>query len=100
MRPSKIPDVLPFEKGQRLKTLRNLSRLFGEMWATSPGLMVGSILLRLFVALQPPLALLFTKFIIDEVVRQAALGPLGSDWFESGRLNTMGLYLAGEFALV
>jgi ATP-binding cassette subfamily B protein len=46
------------------------------------------------------LVLLFTKFIIDEVVRQSALGPIGSDWVESGRLNLLGLYLAGEFALV
>jgi ATP-binding cassette subfamily B protein len=100
LRPSKIPDVLPFEKGQRLKTLRNLGRLFVEMWATGPGLMLGSIVLRLLVALQPPLVLLFTKFIIDEVVRQSALGPLGTDWLQSGRLNTLGLYLLGEFAVV
>ncbi|HWA18138.1 MAG TPA: ABC transporter ATP-binding protein [Devosia sp.] len=100
MRPSKIPDVLPFEKGQRLKTLRNLGRLFREMWQSSPGLMLGSIVLRLFVALQPPIALLFTKFIIDEVVRQTGLGPLTGDWLASSRLNTLGLYLIGEFALV
>ena len=87
MRPSKIPDVLPFEKGQRLKTVRNLGRLFVEMWQTSPGLMLGSILLRLVVALQPPLALLFTKFIIDEVVRQSGISPLGADWLTDGRLN-------------
>lgn len=100
MRPSRLPDVLPFEKGQRLKTLRNLGRLFGEMWATSPGLMMATIVLRLFTALTPPLQLLFTKFIIDEVVRQTGLGPLGSDWWESGRLNMLGFFLLGEFALV
>ncbi|MEO6396308.1 MAG: ABC transporter ATP-binding protein [Devosia sp.] len=100
MRPSKIPDVLPFEKGQRLKTLRNLRRLFREMWDSGPGLMLGSMVLRLLVALQPPLVLLFTKFIIDEVVRQTSLGPVGSDWLESGRLNLLGAYLACELALV
>jgi len=100
MRPNRLPETLPFEKGQRLKTLRNLGRLFGEMWNTSPGLMLGTIVLRLIVAVQPPLALLFTKFIIDEVVRQTGIGPLGSDWLESGRLNTLGLFLLGEFALV
>jgi ATP-binding cassette subfamily B protein len=100
VRPSKIPEVLPFEKGQRLKTLRNLGRLFGEMWSTSPGLMLGTIILRLIVAIQPPLQLLFTKFIIDEVVRQTTLGPLGADWLASGRLNQLGLFLLGEFALV
>ena len=29
MRPARLPEVLPFEKGQRLKTLRHLGRLFG-----------------------------------------------------------------------
>lgn len=100
MRPSRLPEVLPFQKGQRLKTLRNLGRLFAQMWSTSPGLMLGTIVLRLIVAIQPPLALLFTKFIIDEVVRQIAIGPLGDDWFETGRLTLLGLFLLGEFALV
>ena len=100
MRPSRLPEVLPFEKGQRLKTLRNLGRLFAEMWSTSPALMLATIVLRVVVAIQPPLALLFTKFIIDEVVRQTGLGPLGDDWLETGRLNLLGLLLAGEFALV
>jgi ATP-binding cassette subfamily B protein len=98
--PSRIPEVLPFEKGQRLKTLRHILRLFGEMWQTSPGLMLANMLLRLLVALQPPLVLLFTKLIIDEVVHQTALGPIEPDWLETGRLNLMGLYLLGEFALV
>jgi ATP-binding cassette subfamily B protein len=100
VRPARIPDVLPFEKGQRLKTLRNLARLFAEMWHTGPGLMVGTLLLRLIVAVQPPLALLFTKFIIDEVVRQSGLGPIESNWMETGRLNGLGLLLLGEFVLV
>ncbi len=100
MRPARIPDVLPFEKGQRLKTLRNLARLFGEMWTTGPWLMVGTIALRLVVAVQPPLALLFTKFIIDEVVGQTKIGPIGADWLATGRLNHLGLLLLGEFLLV
>ncbi len=70
------------------------------MWHTNPWLMSGSIVLRLIVAVQPPLALLFTKFIIDEVLRQTGLGPLGAGWLETGRLNHLGLLLAGEFALV
>jgi len=100
LRPSRLPEVLPFEKGQRLKTLHNLARLFGEMWQSAPGLMVGTIVLRLIVAVTPPLQLLFAKFIIDEVVRQTGLGPLAPDWFESGRLHTLGFFLIGEFALV
>lgn len=100
MRPSRLPEVLPFQKGQRLKTLRHLGRLFGEMWRTSPGLMTGTMVLRLIVALLPPLLLLFTKLIIDEVVRQTGLGPLAADWMESGRLNHLGLLLICEFGIV
>ena len=100
MRPSRIPEALPFQKGQRLKTLRHLLRLFQEMWSTSWPLMSGTIVLRLVVALQPPIALLFTKFIIDEVVRQTGLGPVEANWFETGRLTHLGTLLLGEFALV
>lgn len=98
-----IPDALPFDKGERLKTFRHLGRLFAQMWRTSPWLMGLSIVLRLVVAIQPPLVLLLTKLIIDEVVHQTGLGMPGpelSDWLESGRLNFLMALLAGEFALV
>jgi len=98
-----IPDTLPFEKGERLKTIRHLGRLFAQMWRTSPWLMSLSIALRVVVAIQPPLVLLFTKLIIDEVVRQSGLGTPGpelADWLESGRLNTLMLLLGAEFVLV
>jgi ATP-binding cassette subfamily B protein len=98
-----IPDALPFDKGERLKTFRHLGRLFAQMWRTSPWLMGLSIVLRLIVAIQPPLVLLLTKLIIDEVVHQTSLGVPGpelSDWLQSGRLNFMIALLAGEFALV
>ncbi|WP_374623477.1 ABC transporter ATP-binding protein [Devosia sp.] len=98
-----IPDALPFDKGTRLKTIRHLGRLFAQMWRTSPWLMALSIALRLLVAVQPPLLLLFTKLIIDEVVHQTGLaspGPALSDWLASGRLTFLMLLLAGEFVLV
>ena len=57
-----IPEALPFEKGRRLKTLRQLGQLFMQMWRTSRWLMLASLGLRLIVAVQPPLMLLFTKF--------------------------------------
>jgi len=98
-----IPEALPFEKGRRLKTLRQLGQLFMQMWRTSRWLMLASLGLRLIVAVQPPLMLLFTKFIIDEVLHQTALpapGPALSDWLASGRLSLLGLYLLGEFVLV
>lgn len=98
-----IPDALPFDKGERLKTFRHLGKLFAQMWKTSPWLMALSIGLRLVVAIQPPLVLLFTKLIIDEVVKQTGLGVPGpelSDWLESGRLNFLLLLLGLEFVLV
>jgi len=98
-----IPDALPFDKGERLKTFRHLGRLFAQMWRTSPWLMGLSIGLRLIVAIQPPLVLLLTKLIIDEVVHQTGLaspGPELNDWLESGRLSYLALLLGAEFALV
>ncbi|WP_291389896.1 ABC transporter ATP-binding protein [Devosia sp.] len=98
-----IPTALPFDKGERLKTLRHLGRLFAQMWRTSPWLISLSIALRLVVAIQPPLVLLFTKLIIDEVVHQTGLpspGPGLSDWLDSGRLTYLMLLLGGEFILV
>ena len=32
--------------------------------------------------------------------QQSGLGPLEANWVETGRLNLIGLYLLGEFALV
>ncbi|KQW86292.1 ABC transporter ATP-binding protein [Devosia sp. Root413D1] len=98
-----MPDALPFDKGERLKTFRHLGRLFAQMWRTSPWLMGISIVLRLIVAIQPPLVLLLTKLIIDEVVHQTSLGVPGpelSDWLQSGRLSFLMALLAGEFVLV
>lgn len=98
-----IPEALPFAKGERLKTLRHLGRLFAQMWRTSPWLMALSIGLRLVVALQPPLLLLTTKLIIDEVVRQTGLespGPDVADWLAAGRFNWLLTLLGVEFALV
>ncbi|KQV09771.1 ABC transporter ATP-binding protein [Devosia sp. Root105] len=98
-----MPDALPFDKGERLKTFRHLGRLFAQMWRTSPWLMGLSIALRLVVAIQPPLVLLLTKLIIDEVVHQTSLGVPGpelSDWLASGRLSFLMALLAGEFVLV
>lgn len=98
-----IPDALPFDKGERLKTFRHLGRLFAQMWRTSPFLLSLSIVLRLIVAIQPPLVLLFTKLIIDEVVHQTGLGVPGpelADWLDSGRLTYLTLLLGGEFVLV
>jgi ATP-binding cassette subfamily B protein len=97
------PTTLPFDRGERLKTFRNIGRLFRQIWLTSPGLTLASIGLRIIVAVIPPLILLFTKLIIDEVVRQSALGSPGpdiADWLGAGRLQPVLWLLGGEFVLV
>ncbi len=98
-----IPQALPFDKGERLKTFKHLGRLFAQMWRTNPRLMALSIGLRIIVAVQPPLVLLITKLIIDEVVHQTGLGSPGpevADWLAAGRLNWLLTLLAIEFVLV
>jgi ATP-binding cassette subfamily B protein len=98
------PETLPFAPGERMRTVRHLGRLFGQIWRTSPWLMSASIVLRLIVAVQPPLMLLIAKFIIDEVVAQTARGVPGpeiADWVASGRLSFLiGLLLAELWLVV
>ena len=48
--PGRIPEVLPFQKGERLKTIKNLGRLFAQIWRTSRMLTALSIGLRVVVA--------------------------------------------------
>lgn len=97
------PSTLPFQKGARARTLRQLGLLFVQVWRTSPLLTFLSFFLRLIVALVPPALLFLSKLIIDEVVRQTGQpspGPSLADWFAAGRIETLtGLVLA-EFALV
>jgi ATP-binding cassette, subfamily B, bacterial len=98
-----MPDTLPFDKGARLKTLRHLGRLFAQMWKISPWLIALSISLRVFVAITPPLLLLLTKLVLDEVSRQMGLaspGPDLADWWESGRLTTLTTLIVIEFVLI
>ncbi|HET8729173.1 MAG TPA: ABC transporter ATP-binding protein, partial [Alphaproteobacteria bacterium] len=97
------PEVLPFDKGERMRTIGHLGRLFLQIWRTSPWLTGLSLGLRLSSAVLPPLMLFFTKLIIDEVTRQVKLGSPGPDfaaWWDGGRLDAIGLILLGSFALV
>ena len=89
--------------GEWTATLRNLRRLFQQIWRTSRFLTIASIGLRLVRAVQPVLMLCVAKLIIDEVVlqtRSPAPGPEFSDWLASGRLTPVAEYLLMEFALV
>src|ERR1043166_8562383 len=88
---------------ERMATVGHLARLAVQVWHTSPGLTVVTIVLRLLRAVQPVVALYAGKLIIDEVVRQLGQPPPGptlSDWWSSGRLNHLGQYLAFEFVVV
>jgi len=99
-----LPESLPFDPGARKKTLRQLGQLFLQIWRTSPWLTTASFGLRLVIAVQPPIMLFITKLVVDEVVKQARLGPPGAgglgDWYASGRLDWLILLLLVELVLV
>ena len=87
---------------ERVGPFRHLVSLFRLVWTASPSLTIGSMVLRLVRAVLPVLGLYVGKLIIDAVVTQTRLPPPGdglSAWIESGRLNTLTLLLALEFAL-
>jgi ATP-binding cassette subfamily B protein len=99
---------LPLTAGEasfalRFKTMAHLPRLLRSLWRTSPALAACVVLLRLLRAAQPPLVLFVGKLIIDEIILQTATpapGPDLSDWLGSGRLTTLGGWLALEFLLM
>ncbi len=64
---------------ERFDALRNLPPFLRQIWATSPGLTLASLGLRLVRALLPVLMLYIGKLIIDEVVRLAGLGVAFGD---------------------
>ena len=53
---------------ERLASLRNLGPLLRMVWDTSPALMLGTLVLRLFRALLPLAMLWVSKLILDAVV--------------------------------
>ena len=96
------PDAKP-SFAERLQNLRLLGRLMAQIWCTSRWLTAASIGLRLIRAMQPIAMLFVGKLIIDEVVRLTSLpqpGPSFADWWESGALSAITLYLGIEFLLV
>ncbi len=86
----------------RLGTLRNLPRLLGLVWRTSPSLALATVALRVSRALLPTAALYVGKLILDAVVAQGRLPPPGpalADWIASGRLTHVALLVAAEAGL-
>lgn len=87
---------------ERFHAMRNIPPFLRQIWATSPGLTLASLGLRLVRAVLPVLMLYIGKLIIDEVVRLAGLG-LGldrlGDALRSGQLGTLLALLALELAV-
>jgi ATP-binding cassette subfamily B protein len=87
---------------ERVSALRNLPPFLREIWATSGGLTIASLGLRVIRALLPIATLYIGKLIIDEAVRLVGQG-LGidalPDAWRSGQLDHLALLIASEFAL-
>jgi ATP-binding cassette subfamily B protein len=87
---------------ERVGALRNLPPFLRQIWATSPGMTVASLSLRLVRALMPVATLYIGKLIIDEAVRLAGQGR-GLDglraWYDAGLLDHLFVLLALEFGL-
>jgi len=101
MSPERPPAQRPSLRA-RVGALRNLPPFLRGIWATSPGLTIASLGLRLLRALMPIATLYIGKLIIDEAVRLVGAG-LGFDdvataW-RSGELRPLALLLGVEFAL-
>ena len=86
----------------RFDALRNLPPFLRQIWATSPGLTLATLGLRIIRAFLPVATLYVGKLIIDEAVRLAGAGvafdTLAAAW-QGGALATLAGYLAIEFAL-
>ncbi|WP_141453209.1 ABC transporter ATP-binding protein [Pseudoxanthomonas sp. z9] len=86
----------------RFNAMRNLPPFLKQIWATSPGLTLASLGLRLIRALLPVATLYVGKLIIDEAIRLVGLGlpqaGLAELW-HGGQLDTLLGLLALEFGL-
>ena len=86
----------------RFAALRNIPAFITLVWHASPALTMTSLLMRSIRAVLPLAALWVAKLIIDDVVVLSALSPrpkTAFDWWASGHLRVLGLYVAAEFAL-
>ncbi|MEO6366286.1 MAG: ABC transporter ATP-binding protein [Luteimonas sp.] len=87
---------------ERVDALRNLPPFLREIWATSRGLTMASLGLRLVRALLPVITLYIGKLIIDEAVRLVGIGTgfetLAEAW-RSGQLDHLLALLGLELGL-
>ncbi|QNP40968.1 ABC transporter ATP-binding protein [Lysobacter solisilvae (ex Woo and Kim 2020)] len=86
----------------RFNALRNLPPFLRQIWATSPGLTLTTLGLRVVRAFLPIATLYVGKLIIDEAVRLVGTGvsydSLGAAW-QGGQLSHLLSLLLIEFAL-
>jgi len=87
---------------ERFQALRNLPPFLRQIWATSPGLTLATLGLRLVRALMPVVPLYVGKLIIDEVVRLVGAGvgfdSLAAAW-RSGVLDHLAWLVLAELGL-
>ncbi|MDI9239736.1 ABC transporter ATP-binding protein [Lysobacter sp. LF1] len=87
---------------ERFNALRNLPPFLRQIWATSPGLTLTTLGLRVVRAFLPIATLYVGKLIIDEAVRLISAGhgfTSALDAWHSGQLDTLATLLLMEFAL-
>lgn len=77
---------------ERLMALRNVPELFRQIWATSPGMTIGTVVLRALRAAIPLATLYVGKLIIDEIVLLTRAG-------EQHDMSPLWVYLGIEFSL-
>src|SRR4249919_3450169 len=106
------PDSIPTGTGaprpgqpslrDRFNALRNLPPFLRQIWATSPGLTLATLGLRVLRAFLPIATLYVGKLIIDEAVRLVAAGAsfesFAAAW-HGGQLDHLLWLLVAEFAL-
>ena len=96
------PPITSQSLRDRLGALRNLVPFLKQIWATSPGLTLTGVTLRIVRALLPVATLYVGKLIIDEALRLVGSHEKygsATEWFASGELNHLAALLALEFAM-
>jgi len=94
----------PLTWRERVKALGNLPRFFRLVWETSPGIMLGNVVLRVAKSAIPVAILYVGKLIIDQVVGLAAGHGVASAGHGSVMFGPAGMHrlwelVAGEFVL-
>lgn len=100
-RPDKTPPPLTSFRA-RFAALRNIWPFMRLVWQASPILTLASVVLRLIRAVLPLAALWVGKLIVDDVMQLSALQahPRSvAEWWQTGHLNVLTLYVAIEFGL-